>query len=113
MFCCALSIWNRPKELRINRQLLIPKKGLIYDHLYLKRHYTAWDSWAVFVNKIDIAERAKVLFNYCNNHVQEGFRCRWITVYWYEEFSVRVYGVFETCLLTTRARVLEVLCVDL
>ena len=59
-YVCGFAFYNRPKELKVTRANLIPKKGLIYDHIYLKRHYTAWDSWAVFVDKIEIAERAKV-----------------------------------------------------
>uniref|UniRef100_H2YSE0 AAA+ ATPase domain-containing protein n=1 Tax=Ciona savignyi TaxID=51511 RepID=H2YSE0_CIOSA len=35
----------RPRELRIPRNLLIPKRGSIFDYVYIKQNYGSWHRW--------------------------------------------------------------------
>ncbi|XP_053376707.1 dynein axonemal heavy chain 3-like [Mercenaria mercenaria] len=50
----------RPKDLKLSRGLLIPKRGLIYDHVYIKRQYGSWHQWSSLLTNIDIDEQTKL-----------------------------------------------------
>lgn len=39
---------------------MIPKKGSIYDHVYIKRQFGSWNLWQNLVEKLDIDEVTKV-----------------------------------------------------
>ena len=51
---------NRPKELKIPRGMFIPKKGLVYDHVYLQRTYGSWHTWSSMVTACNIDQKGKV-----------------------------------------------------
>ena len=40
--------------------MLIPKKGLVYDHVYMYRQFGSWNSWSILVERIDIETKLKV-----------------------------------------------------
>ena len=50
----------RPKDLKFPRGLMIPKKGLIYDHVYLRKQYGSWNGWSSLLTPMDIDEKTKV-----------------------------------------------------
>ncbi|KAL4226018.1 hypothetical protein ACF0H5_014005 [Mactra antiquata] len=50
----------RPKDLKFPRGLMIPKRGLIYDHVYLRRQYGSWHHWSSLLTNVDIDEKTKV-----------------------------------------------------
>ena len=49
-----------PKTLKFPRSMLIPKKGLIYDHIYVQRLFGSWDSWSHLIEPVNIEAKAKV-----------------------------------------------------
>lgn len=51
---------NRPKDLKFARNLLIPKKGTVYDHVYIKKQYGAWCQWSSLIQAFSIDDKAKV-----------------------------------------------------
>lgn len=51
---------SRPKDLKVKRSSLIPKKGLIYDHFYRHEAFGSWESWTALVQAIDIQSQAQV-----------------------------------------------------
>lgn len=63
MFSCTNSclIYDRPKDLKFARNLLIPKKGTVYDHVYIKRQYGSWNLWSSLITPFSIDEKAKVI----------------------------------------------------
>jgi hypothetical protein len=52
--------YYRPKDLKFARNLLIPKKGTVYDHVYIKRQYGSWNQWSSLITQFSIDEKAKV-----------------------------------------------------
>jgi hypothetical protein len=50
----------RPKDLKFSRGLMIPKRGLIYDHVYIRRQYGSWYQWSSLLSNIDIDDQTKV-----------------------------------------------------
>lgn len=52
--------YPRPKELKIARNLLIPKRGLVYDYVYMRKQYGAWTKWDNLVENPSIGEKAQV-----------------------------------------------------
>ncbi|XP_064633532.1 dynein axonemal heavy chain 3-like isoform X2 [Lineus longissimus] len=51
---------QRPKDLKIARNLLIPKKGSIYDYVYIRKNFGSWCTWSSLVEKLEISSGAKV-----------------------------------------------------
>ncbi|XP_052058680.1 dynein axonemal heavy chain 3-like isoform X1 [Mytilus californianus] len=54
---------TRPKDLKFARNLLIPKKGTVYDHVYIKRQYGSWNLWSSMITPFSIDEKAKLTLN--------------------------------------------------
>ncbi|ESO88893.1 hypothetical protein LOTGIDRAFT_125424 [Lottia gigantea] len=52
--------YPKPKDLKLARNLLIPKKGTVYDHVYIRKQYGAWCTWSSLVEPFDIESKAKV-----------------------------------------------------
>ncbi|KAI0229818.1 Dynein heavy chain 3, axonemal [Lamellibrachia satsuma] len=50
----------RPKELKIPRGLFIPKRGLVYDHVYLQNTFGSWSTWSSMVTTCNIDQKGKV-----------------------------------------------------
>ena len=50
----------RPKELKFPRSQLIPKKGLVYDHVFIRKQYGSWNPWSNLVQPVNIDEKAQV-----------------------------------------------------
>ena len=50
----------RPKDLKLARNLLIPKRGSIYDYVYMRKNYGAWTKWENLVENEAIGEKAQV-----------------------------------------------------
>ncbi|XP_077987554.1 dynein axonemal heavy chain 3-like isoform X2 [Glandiceps talaboti] len=50
----------RPKELKFPRSLLIPKKGTIFEYVYIRRMYGSWHRWENLIEPVSIGEKAKV-----------------------------------------------------
>ncbi|GAB1598116.1 dynein heavy chain 3, axonemal-like [Argonauta hians] len=50
----------RPKDMKFTRDLLIPKKGSIYDYIYLKKQYGAWRTWESLMEPTIITEKTKL-----------------------------------------------------
>ncbi|XP_023932407.1 dynein heavy chain 3, axonemal [Lingula anatina] len=53
--------YPRPKELKVSRNLLFPKRDTVYDYVYLKTHICSWNSWATMIQNVAIAEKAKYI----------------------------------------------------
>ncbi|XP_052828077.1 dynein axonemal heavy chain 3 [Octopus bimaculoides] len=58
--CETESINARPKEMKFSRSLLIPKKGSIYDYIYMKKQYGSWRTWESLVDPTIITEKTKM-----------------------------------------------------
>ena len=43
---------------------MIPKRGLVYDHVYVKKEYGSWHQWSAMIEKIDIDEKASVSYKW-------------------------------------------------
>ncbi|XP_052779096.1 dynein axonemal heavy chain 3-like isoform X2 [Mya arenaria] len=50
---------HRPKDLKFSRGLMIPKRGLIYDHVYLRKQFGSWYHWSSLLTAVDIDEKTK------------------------------------------------------
>ena len=51
----------RPKDLKFGRQLLFPKKGIVFDFLYkYNLSYASWTTWSNLLEKVDIEDGAQV-----------------------------------------------------
>ena len=50
----------RPKDLKLSRSLLFPKKGLVYDYVYTYHLFGSWKRWTSLVKQIDLDEIAQV-----------------------------------------------------
>ncbi|XP_055958183.1 dynein axonemal heavy chain 3 [Patella vulgata] len=51
----------KPKNLKFARNLLIPKKGTIYDHVYIRKQYGSWCSWSSLVEPFNVETKAKAI----------------------------------------------------
>nr|XP_026694595.1 dynein heavy chain 3, axonemal isoform X2 [Ciona intestinalis] len=50
----------RPRELRISRNLMIPKRGSVYDYVYMKQNYGSWHRWENLTKKSELNERTNL-----------------------------------------------------
>nr|XP_054750956.1 dynein axonemal heavy chain 3-like isoform X12 [Lytechinus pictus] len=50
----------RPKELKFARNLLIPKRGSVFDYVYTRKTFGAWNRWETFVTPTEIADNTQV-----------------------------------------------------
>ncbi|KAH9505438.1 Dynein heavy chain 3, axonemal, partial [Bulinus truncatus] len=50
----------KPKDLKFPRAVLIPKKGLIYDHVFIRKQFGSWSSWSNQIQSVSIDEKSKV-----------------------------------------------------
>ena len=58
----------RPVGLNCPRSLMIPKKGSVYDFVYMKRQFGTWNTWSNLIEKLDLAVVTKttpVSENFC------------------------------------------------
>ncbi|XP_043943753.1 dynein axonemal heavy chain 3-like [Protopterus annectens] len=46
--------YPQPKDLKFPRALLIPKKGRVYDFVYLQKHFSSWCMWKDLVSSVNI-----------------------------------------------------------
>ncbi|XP_030856161.1 dynein heavy chain 3, axonemal-like [Strongylocentrotus purpuratus] len=53
----------RPKELKFARNLLIPKRGSVFDYVYTRKTFGAWNQWATFVTATEIADNTQMMVN--------------------------------------------------
>ncbi|XP_038073730.1 dynein heavy chain 3, axonemal-like isoform X4 [Patiria miniata] len=53
----------RPKDLKFARNLLIPKRGTVYDYVYIRKVYGSWHRWETLVMASDIGAKAKLCKN--------------------------------------------------
>uniref|UniRef100_A0A1I8FV89 DHC_N2 domain-containing protein n=1 Tax=Macrostomum lignano TaxID=282301 RepID=A0A1I8FV89_9PLAT len=51
--------YPRPKGLRCARNLLIPKRGTVFDHVYVTKPFGSWVQWSSQIKPIDIEEEMK------------------------------------------------------
>lgn len=58
--CVVVVVFHRPKDLKFSKGLMIPKRGLIYDHVYIRRQYGSWHQWTSLLTPVDIDEKTKV-----------------------------------------------------
>ena len=61
LLLCHVLCAVRPKNLKFPRAILIPKKGLVFDHVYQRRTFGAWSQWERMVTRVDIPNKAEVL----------------------------------------------------
>ncbi|XP_041348477.1 dynein heavy chain 3, axonemal-like isoform X2 [Gigantopelta aegis] len=52
--------YPKPKELKFSRGLMIPKKGTVFDHVYIKRQYGSWNLWSSLVKPMNIDSKADI-----------------------------------------------------
>lgn len=52
----------RPRELKIPRSLLIPKRGSVFDYVYAKKNYGSWHRWGNLAKTPDLSEEKKVKY---------------------------------------------------
>ncbi|CAH1783205.1 unnamed protein product, partial [Owenia fusiformis] len=57
------SKYPKPPELKFARNLLIPKKGLVFDYVFMRKQYGSWYTWESQIEKIDIDDKCKFLQN--------------------------------------------------
>ncbi|XP_022099330.1 dynein heavy chain 3, axonemal-like isoform X3 [Acanthaster planci] len=50
----------RPKDLKFARNLLIPKRGTVYEYVYIRKVYGSWHRWETLVMASDISAKAKI-----------------------------------------------------
>ncbi|XP_069141245.1 dynein axonemal heavy chain 3-like isoform X4 [Argopecten irradians] len=50
---------TRPKDLKFSRGLMIPKKGLVYDHVYIRKQFGSWYTWSSLIQPFKIDDKAK------------------------------------------------------
>ena len=50
----------RPKDLKFSRALMIPKKGTVYDHIYIQKQYGSWNTWSSLITQVSIDAKAQV-----------------------------------------------------
>ncbi len=43
----------RPKSIKMNKQVAIPEKGLVYDYCFLKKANGQWESWRNWIDNVD------------------------------------------------------------
>ena len=52
----------RPRELKIARNLFIPKRGSVFDYVYVKKTYGSWHRWGNLTKTPDLNDTTKVSF---------------------------------------------------
>eukprot|EP00062_Callorhinchus_milii_P022724 gi/632980863/ref/XP_007907272.1/ PREDICTED: dynein heavy chain 3, axonemal-like [Callorhinchus milii] len=57
--CERDSRYPRPKELKFPRGLQIPKKGSVYDYVYLRKAFSSWYMWKELVTPVNIEQNIK------------------------------------------------------
>ncbi|XP_071960977.1 dynein axonemal heavy chain 3-like [Antedon mediterranea] len=50
----------RPKDLKFQRSLIIPKKGSVYDFVFMRKTYGSWTSWENLVEKPELGPKTQV-----------------------------------------------------
>ena len=50
----------RPRELRFARSLLIPKRGSVFDYVYIKKNYGSWHRWESLAGSTQLSESIRV-----------------------------------------------------
>ncbi|XP_078090943.1 dynein axonemal heavy chain 3-like [Mustelus asterias] len=50
------SLYPQPKDLKFPRALQIPKKGTVFDFVYLKKTFTSWCTWRDLITAGDIQQ---------------------------------------------------------
>ncbi|XP_067861511.1 dynein axonemal heavy chain 3-like [Heptranchias perlo] len=58
--CDRDSTYPRPKDLKFPRALQIPKKGNVFDFVYLKKTFSSWCMWRDLVTPVDIEQCIKL-----------------------------------------------------
>ncbi|XP_071486244.1 dynein axonemal heavy chain 3-like [Diadema antillarum] len=53
----------RPKDLKFARSLLIPKRGSVFDYVYTRKTFGAWNRWETLVTPTEIAESTQMMVN--------------------------------------------------
>ncbi|XP_063719575.1 dynein axonemal heavy chain 3-like [Symsagittifera roscoffensis] len=51
--------WWEPKDLKFPRHLLIPKRGSVYDYVFVKKSYGSWHKWEVMMETTELDEKTK------------------------------------------------------
>ncbi|XP_032895202.1 dynein heavy chain 3, axonemal-like [Amblyraja radiata] len=54
---------SKPKELKFPRALQIPRKGSVFDFVYLKKTFSSWCSWRDLVNGVAVEDSIKIKAN--------------------------------------------------
>ncbi|ELT89912.1 hypothetical protein CAPTEDRAFT_157693, partial [Capitella teleta] len=54
------SKYPRPKNLKVKRSTMIPKRGLVYDHVYRYKMFGTWEPWTSLVQPFDIQTKLQV-----------------------------------------------------
>ncbi|XP_078409866.1 dynein axonemal heavy chain 3-like [Cetorhinus maximus] len=54
------SSYPRPKDLKLPRALQIPKKGNVFDYVYLKKTFSSWYMWRDLITAVDIQQSIKL-----------------------------------------------------
>ncbi|XP_033114673.1 dynein heavy chain 3, axonemal-like isoform X5 [Anneissia japonica] len=52
--------YPRPKDLKFQRSLIIPKKGSVYDFVFMRKTYGSWTSWENLVEKPNLGVKTQV-----------------------------------------------------
>ncbi|XP_076804480.1 dynein axonemal heavy chain 3-like isoform X3 [Clavelina lepadiformis] len=53
----------RPRELRIPRNLLIPKRGSVFDYVWIKKTYGSWHKWGSLTKTPELTESTKEILD--------------------------------------------------
>ncbi|XP_067915582.1 dynein axonemal heavy chain 3-like [Heterodontus francisci] len=82
--CDRDSSYTRPKDLKFPRALQIPKKGNVFDFVYLKKTFSSWCTWKDLITAVDIEQSIN----------WERYICREITVRC-KNYRVLIMGDFN------------------
>ncbi|KAK7495478.1 hypothetical protein BaRGS_00013176, partial [Batillaria attramentaria] len=52
--------YPKPKDLKFSRALMIPKKGTVYDHVYIQKQYGSWHTWSSLVTPVSIEVKTQI-----------------------------------------------------
>ncbi|XP_059151038.1 dynein axonemal heavy chain 3-like [Physella acuta] len=52
--------YPKPKDLKFPRAVLIPKKGLVYDHVFIRKQFGSWSPWTSLVTAVNIDDKAQI-----------------------------------------------------
>ncbi|XP_071815449.1 dynein axonemal heavy chain 3-like isoform X3 [Apostichopus japonicus] len=50
----------RPAELKFARNLLIPKRGSVFDYVYIRKNYGSWNRWETLIEPTVITDKTNV-----------------------------------------------------